>query len=276
MSSATPVAVRSASLRDAFRILRYVTAILLLIAAGGFVAVCGNPYTLVNLTYLLGVFLLVPFVVLYPTGVLPVLAQAVSLLSPAVVQLALPISLGFLASVSWPRRRLFGMWSGAALDRLRTICVTIAVVVPVGFAVIRFAWAIGVPLGIDERFRATSQAYVNFGVACAVAALLLAFLTWGLTRPWSARLPSGRPIRVGLVRNSAVVVGTAAIASGSFFIRTRLVNPAEASTDQQQVGTWVAEVSSPLWGVALIVAGLVYAELRRRNDHPQAVRRPVG
>lgn len=240
----------------------------MLLGAGTFLAVWGNPYLLAHLVYLTAVLLIVPFIIVFPTAVPDALSAFPTLVLPAVAQLAVPIAFCFLAWVLWPQKPLFGTWSRRALIRLRGVCVTLAVVVPVGFAVIRLAWAIGIPLGIDESFREANQDYVSFGYVTGLATTGAAALTFGLTRSWSARLPSGRPIRIGLVRNAGIIVGTAAIAAGSYYVRTRLVRPT-GSPAQQQVGTWIAEVFWPIWGIALIVAVLVYAELRRR-DEPRA------
>lgn len=219
--------------RRAIRVFRYCLAILLLAAAGGFLAIKGDSSIVDYLAWVVAA----PYLAL--TAV------------PSFFCLGVPISLGFLAWATWPKQPLLGAWTPHRLLRLRTVSAGVALVVPLSYAFIQFVTA-----------TATTQG--RFGFLSGCVAVVVATLTWRFTGPRRARYASGRPIQIGLVRNAAVVVGTAVISAGSSYARNGAAQVSAISGPQGTVGLWFAAISWPIWGIALIVTGLVYAELRRR------------
>lgn len=152
-----------------------------------------------------------------------------------------------------------------------------AAVIPVAYAVTRFAWAAGIPLGISRDFLAEMQesGLVWAGAGLGGFATVGAILTLGLVRPWGERFPrwlpglAGRrvPIKLAVVPATLVALSVTAATLG-------LMSNAEFwhlaggfSLASAPMLLW------PLWGVALGAATLAY-HLRRRGACARC-RRPV-
>ena len=152
------------------------------------------------------------------------------------------------------------------------IAVYVALVVPVFYAVTRYAWALGIPLGISAEYLHLGQerGIWTSGLSLATFGLVGAALTLGLVQHWGEVFPrwmiglAGRrvPIALAVVPASIVsvllMVGGIAIWSGM----DQMVDNAAASG--QDMGIVVGPTALfPVWAVALAVATLGYYYRRR-------------
>ncbi|MEV6300404.1 hypothetical protein AB0M02_13445 [Actinoplanes sp. NPDC051861] len=159
-----------------------------------------------------------------------------------------------------------GWTSPSSAARWGRIAVWIAAAIPAMYAVVRLAWAAGIPLGISGEFLEEMQ---REGITVAAAglggfALAGAILTLGLTQRWGEVFPrwmiglSGRrvPIRLATIPASIVAV---LVASASISLYT-----GEGSEDLLSNGLATAPALLwPLWSAALAAATYAY-HLRRR------------
>ena len=152
------------------------------------------------------------------------------------------------------------------------IAVGVAMVVPVFYAVTRYAWALGIPLGMSEEHLRSGQEsgmwisglfLANFGLVGAVLMLGLV-QRWGEVFPrWMIGLAGRRvPIALAVVPASIVsvllMVGGIAILSGY----TQMADAVAVSGED--MGIVVGPVALfPLWSVSLAVATLGYYYRRR-------------
>ncbi len=155
----------------------------------------------------------------------------------------------------------------------------VAMVVPVFYALTRYAWALGFPLGMSEEYLRRGQAsgtwigglfLANFGLVGAVLMLGLVH-RWGEVFPrWMIGLAGRRvPIALALVPASLVsvllIVGGIAIWSGLAQMAAGLA--AGGAEGQGLIGEIVFQVGPtllfPVWGAALAVATLGYYYRRR-------------
>ncbi|GAB3293782.1 hypothetical protein EK0264_12670 [Epidermidibacterium keratini] len=246
---------------------RNLLAGVLVAAALAFIAWQGSAGALTMLGYL-------PVLIASAIGLGPdlggsVIREVVKALGSVVI----PMAIAGLGYAALPRKPLFGRVPTGTLRTGLKWSVRVAIAVPVGYATTRIAWVLGIPLGLSSDFLEQIQDIVINGGMLAAGALGGAVLTWGLTRPWGTTFPrwiprlGGRRVPIGLARNAAVFVGTAVLSAGCYFIRSMVtgnisIAPAGA---EQQIAAWLPEMFWPIWGIALIIAGLVYAELRRRT-----------
>lgn len=149
----------------------------------------------------------------------------------------------------------------------------VAVLIPVGYAVTRFAWALGIPLGLTDESFETVRPIAGYGAGLGAFAMVGALLTVGLVRPWGEVLPGwiprwgGRRVPVGLAVVPAAIVSVAVTSAGLMFVRLTLFS---GLGDAFPVGTadvagWLPEMFWPVWGLALAAATYAYW-LRRRDD----------
>lgn len=156
----------------------------------------------------------------------------------------------------------------------------LAVVVPLGYAATRFAWALGIPLGVRQQLLDDLGDGVYAGAALGTLAVGGAVLTLGLVQRWGARFPRwtlglrGRPVPVGLAVVPAAAVSVVITSAGLMFVRFGLTGGFAASFpgENRDVAAWLPEMFWPLWGVALAAATYAYW-LRRHSDAPHAVAR---
>ena len=152
------------------------------------------------------------------------------------------------------------------------IAVYAAMVVPVLYGLTRYAWALGIPLGMSAEYHRLGQESGEWisGLFLATFGLVGAVLTLGLTQRWGEVFPrwmiglAGRrvPIALAVVPASIMsvlfMVGGIAIWSGY----AQMADAAVASG--LDMGIVVGPVLLfPVWGVALAVATLGYYYRRR-------------
>jgi hypothetical protein len=152
--------------------------------------------------------------------------------------------------------------------------VSVAVVVPLLYAATRYAWALGLPLGISEEFLREGQATGLWwaGAALATLAVVGSILTLGLVRPWGEAFPrwipylGGRRVPPWLAIVPAALVSVLVTSAGLMFIRLVVT---DAFADAFEFGPdlgWVAlapELLWPAWGAALAATTLAYYYRRR-------------
>ncbi|MEH1165531.1 hypothetical protein V6V47_09100 [Micromonospora sp. CPCC 205539] len=158
-----------------------------------------------------------------------------------------------------------GWTTPVAAARWGRWAVGIAAVIPLAYASTRFAWTVGIPLGISRQFldemQETGLVWAGFGLGAF--ATVGAILTLGLVQRWGERFPrwmgrlAGRrvPVKLAVVPASLVAIAVTAASLGLFsqpdFWQDFSVASAPALL-------W------PLWGVALGAATYAY-HLRRRG-----------
>ncbi|HET9852029.1 MAG TPA: hypothetical protein VFP56_05925 [Candidatus Limnocylindrales bacterium] len=153
----------------------------------------------------------------------------------------------------------------------------VAAAVPLVYAATRWAWALGIPLGISEEFLRQGQEVGLWlaGAALATVAVVGAILTLGLTQSWGEAIPSwvpilgGRRVPPALVTVPAGVVAVVVTSAGVMFWRLVLAGGFTLGTGQTLTleDSWAAlapELLWPVWGVALGIGALGY-HLRRRG-----------
>jgi hypothetical protein len=152
------------------------------------------------------------------------------------------------------------------------IAAYISMVVPVIYGVTRYAWALGVPLGMTEEYwrQGQEQGIWISGLFLATFGLVGALLTLGLVQRWGEVFPrwmiglAGRRVPIGLAVVPATIVsvllmvGGVSIGSGFGYL-----SEASAATEQS---VWIVvgpAMLFPVWGAALAVATLGYYYRRR-------------
>jgi hypothetical protein len=152
--------------------------------------------------------------------------------------------------------------------------VVIAVIIPLLYAATRWAWALGIPLGIsDELFRegqATGLWWAGAGLA--TVAIGGALLTLGLMQRWGEVFPRWIPFLAGKRVPPALAIAPASLVSilvtsaGLMFVRLTLRGALGETFTFIDAEDWAAlapELLWPLWGVALAAATLAYYYRRR-------------
>jgi len=148
----------------------------------------------------------------------------------------------------------------------------VAAAVPLFYAVIRLAWAVGIPLGVSSSFLAEAR---DTGLVWAAAglggfALAGSILTLGLVQRWGEVFPrwmiglAGKrvPIRLATVPATLVAIFVMSASVGFATDLDRLTGLAgDGSLATLPIATW------PLWSLALGAATLAY-HLRRRPVCP--------
>jgi hypothetical protein len=172
-----------------------------------------------------------------------------------------------------------GWNSPGSAARWGRIAVVVAMLPPVLYAFTRYAWALGIPLGMSEEYlhRGQESGTWTSGLFLATFGLLGALLMLGLVQPWGEVFPrwmlglAGRrvPIPLALVPASLVsvllIVGGIAIGSGLPQMVAALA--AAGSQDIALISAVIFQVGPtllfPVWGVALALATLAYYYRRR-------------
>ncbi|HJU66047.1 MAG TPA: hypothetical protein VJ596_10240 [Gemmatimonadaceae bacterium] len=150
------------------------------------------------------------------------------------------------------------------------LAVAVAVLVPVIYAITRWAWALGFPLGISEEFfrEGVGTGLWWRGAALATLALVGALLTLGLTQRWGEVFPRWVPLLGGnrvppmLAIAPATFVALIAATAGLMFLRVAVRGDfalgRHAVTFSRNWAALWPELLWPLWGVALGAATLAY------------------
>ena len=154
------------------------------------------------------------------------------------------------------------------------IAVYVSLVVPVFYALTRYAYVLGIPLGISEEFlrRGQENGMWTSGLFLATFGLVGAVLTLGLVQRWGEVFPrwmiglAGRrvPIALAVVPASLVsvllIVGGFAMWSGLAQTVAQSVAGDAGAIDTLGIATTAL---FPVWGAALAVATLGYYYRRR-------------
>lgn len=159
------------------------------------------------------------------------------------------------------------------------IAVYVAMVAPVFYAITRYAWALGFPLGMSEEHLRSGQESGTWtsGLFLATFGLVGAALMLGLVQRWGEVFPrwmiglAGRRVPIALVAVLAsfasvlLIVGGIGIWSALGLMVANLV--ASGAKDTEIIGAIVFELGPtllfPVWGGALAAATLGYYYRRR-------------
>lgn len=157
-------------------------------------------------------------------------------------------------------------WRPAAAGRWAT---GVAVAVPLLFAVTRYAWMVGVPLGIGEgALRHLQQTDGRWrGGGLATFAVIGAVLTLGLARPWGEVVPHWLPGLGG--RRVPVAVAVVPVTFVALLVMSAglgMMSNVGVFFDELGAQGWLVGIHAlwPLWSLALGVAAYAYY-LRRRG-----------
>jgi hypothetical protein len=170
----------------------------------------------------------------------------------------------------------------AAALRWGRRAVAVAVAVPVFYALTRWAFALGIPLGVS-REGLQKEARESPGIWLAGAMLATmgaggAVLTLGLVQRWGEVYPRwipflrGKPVRPRTAIVPASLVAILVTSAGLMYLRLLILGRFEI--DGQTWGLYVPEMFWPLWGAALGGAALAY-HVRRRGPCPHCARPAV-
>ena len=161
--------------------------------------------------------------------------------------------------LSWNSPEAAARWSPWA--------VAIAVAAPLVFAATRWAWALGIPLGISAEFYREGQESGLWRVGGALATITAAgaALTLGLAQRWGEVFPgwvvglAGKPVPPALAIAPATLASIAVTSAGLDCARVFF----RSGIPEEGWGMIVPELLWPLWGLALGAAALAYAFRRR-------------
>jgi hypothetical protein len=159
------------------------------------------------------------------------------------------------------------------------IAVYVAMVAPVFYALTRYAWALGVPLGMSEEYLRSGQESGTWisGLFLATFGLVGAVLMLGLVQRWGEVFPrwmlglSGRRVPIGLAVVPASFASVLLIVGGIGIwsaLGQMVANLAAGGAEGiGLIGAIIFQVGPtllfPVWGTALAVATLGYYYRRR-------------
>jgi hypothetical protein len=153
----------------------------------------------------------------------------------------------------------------------------VALTEPVLYAVTRWAWALGIPLGVTREFlREEARDTPDIWLAGAVLATLAvggAALTLGLVQRWGEIYPrwlpflGAKPVRPRTAIIPASLVAILLTSAGLGHYRAAVLGYFPEGSTGENRGTVAPGYLWPLWGVALGAATLAY-HLRRRGRCP--------
>jgi hypothetical protein len=154
--------------------------------------------------------------------------------------------------------------------------VYVAVIVPVLYAITRWAWALGIPLGISEEFLREGQEIGLWWAGAALATLAVggSLLTLGLVQKWGEVFPRwipflhGRRVPIWFAVVPASLVSVLVTTAGLMFVRLTLTGKlgtilGEGVLSAENWAALAPELLWPVWGVALGAATLAYYYRRR-------------
>ncbi len=159
------------------------------------------------------------------------------------------------------------------------IAVYVAMVAPVFYALTRYAWALGFPLGMSEEYLRNGQESGTWigGLSMATFGLVGAVLMLGLVQRWGEVFPrwmiglAGRRVPIALAVVPASLASVLLIVGGIgiwFALPQMVANLAAGGVEGiGLIGEIIFQVGPtllfPVWGVALAVATLGYYYRRR-------------
>jgi len=173
-----------------------------------------------------------------------------------------------------------GWKSSDRAARWGRIAVYVAMVAPVFYALTRYAWALGFPLGMgEEQFRSGQASGMWIGGALSLGSFCLvgAFLMLGLVQRWGEVFPrwmiglAGRRVPIALAVVPAALAAVVLIAGGIGIwsgLAQMVANAAAAGAEGTGlIGEIFFQLGPtllfPVWGLALAVATLGYYYRRR-------------
>jgi hypothetical protein len=147
----------------------------------------------------------------------------------------------------------------------------LAVLNPLLYAITRFAWALGIPLGITEELLREGQVSGAWlaGAALATVAIIGAILTLGLIQPWGERFPTwipfwgGKRVPPALAIIPAALISVLVTSAGLMYVRLTLTGVFDEQFGPGNPATYGPELLWPVWGIALGAATLAYYYRRR-------------
>jgi hypothetical protein len=152
------------------------------------------------------------------------------------------------------------------------IAVYVAMAVPVIYAVTRYAWALGIPLGMSEKSLRLGQesGIWTSGLFLATFGLVGAVLTLGLVQRWGEVFPrwmiglAGRRVPIALAVIPASIMSVLLMVGGIAIWSSWAQMADNAVASGQDMGIVVGPTALfPVWGVSLAVAVLGYYYRRR-------------
>ena len=152
------------------------------------------------------------------------------------------------------------------------IAVYVAMAVPVVYAATRYAWALGIPLGMSQEYWRQGQERGEWisGLFLANFALVGALLMLGLVQRWGEMFPrwmiglAGRRVPIALAVVPAAIMSVLLIVGGITILSTYTRMAVAAEATGQNI--WIIAGPAfllPLWGAPLAVATLGYYYRRR-------------
>jgi hypothetical protein len=167
-----------------------------------------------------------------------------------------------------------GWLSAASAGKWGTPVTVAAAAIPAVYAIIRFAWAAGIPLGISSDFLRQMQGngMVYAGLGLASMAFAGTLLTLGLIQRWGSVFPrwvpllGGRRVPILLAVIPASFVAVVVVPAGSELIRLALSGATGGIPfDWTNWGTIAPAALWIVWGPLLGAATLAYY-LKRRGS----------
>ena len=165
-----------------------------------------------------------------------------------------------------------GWTSPERAARWGRIAVYVAMVAPVFYALTRYAWALGIPLGMSVEYWRNGQESGTWigGLSLATFGLVGAVLMLGLVQRWGEVFPrwmiglAGRRVPIALAVIPASIVSVLLIVGGIGIWSGYAPLADTAAATGQDMGIVVGPtLLFPVWGVALAVATLGYYYRRR-------------
>jgi hypothetical protein len=165
-----------------------------------------------------------------------------------------------------------GWTSPGNAARWGRIAVYVAMAAPVFYAVTRYAWALGIPLGMTEEHLLHGQESGTWisGLFLANFGLVGAALMLGLVQRWGEVFPrwmiglAGRRVPIALAVIPASIASVLLIVGGISILSGYTQMAANAAALEEDVRIVVGPVMLfPVWGAALAAATLAYYFRRR-------------
>ncbi|SDQ45163.1 hypothetical protein SAMN04489742_1167 [Arthrobacter crystallopoietes] len=177
------------------------------------------------------------------------------------------------ACITCGRKHDDGGWlSAASAGKWGTPVTLAAAAIPAVYAIIRFAWAAGIPLGISSAFlrRMQENGMVYAGLGLASMAFAGTLLTLGLIQGWGSVVPrwvpllGGRRVPILLAVIPASFVAVVVVPAGAELIRLGLSGDTGGIPfDWTNWGTIAPAALWIFWGPLLGAAALAYYLKRR-------------
>ena len=157
--------------------------------------------------------------------------------------------------------------------------VFVSMVAPVFYAITRYAWALGIPMGMNEDYlrEGMKTGMWTSGLFLATFGLVGALITLGLIQRWGEVFPrwmiglAGRRVPIGLAIIPSALISVLLVVGGIGIWASLggMVHNLE-TTGSQGIGLFVEvffqlgpTLLFPLWGIALAIAALGYYFRRR-------------